>query len=136
MKLLPNADKIVTRQVDLRLRRLMGQHRLDDMLNPNVWQRDEQQVLAVLSTKLSSSGIRLIGFDIERVVPPPEIARAQNQAIAIRQYDAAIRDSAPETRRLLTYDPLFQELFVLQATRPGMWPGPSQAQSNRRLRGS
>lgn len=118
LRALPMADKMLQRQVDLTLRRLVGDHTVQDMFRPSLRTRLERQVLSTIQPNLTAVGIRVMGIDLETVSLPNEVASAFNQAKAIQTLDAVLRQSDPATRSVITHAHEYEELLAWEKLFP------------------
>lgn len=98
---LPNAERAITRNVDLGLRRLVGGVTARDLFNPAVRDRLERQLSQVLIDKLSPLGISFNALNLQTIELPAEVAEALNKARAIETLDGAIRQVDPTTREVV-----------------------------------
>lgn len=98
---LPNAERAITRNVDLGLRRLVGGVTARDLFNPAVRDRLERQLSQVLIDKLSPLGISFNTLNLQTIELPAEVAEALNKARAIETLDGAIRQVDPTTREVV-----------------------------------
>ncbi len=98
---LPNAEKAISRNVDLCLRKLIGNHVVSDIFNPTIRERLERQLSQVVIDRLKPLGIILNGINFQTIELPNEVAEALNKAKAIETLDGAIRQTDPTTREVV-----------------------------------
>jgi regulator of protease activity HflC (stomatin/prohibitin superfamily) len=98
---LPNAEKAITRNADIQLRKLVGSHSLRDLFNPATRESFEQQLSQTMADRLKPLGIMLNGLNLQVIELPPEVAEAMNKAKAIETLDGAIRQIDATTREVV-----------------------------------
>jgi regulator of protease activity HflC (stomatin/prohibitin superfamily) len=96
-----NADKAITRNADILLRKLVGHHSVRDLFNPAIRDRLERRLSQVMAAKLKPLGIAFNGLNLQSIELPPEVAEALNKAKAIETLDGAIRQLDPATREVV-----------------------------------
>lgn len=95
---LPNAEKAISRQVDIQLRKLIGSYTLRDLFDPACRERLERQLSQTLADHLKPMGIAFKSLNLQAIELPNEVAEALNKAKAIETLDGAIRQIDPTTR--------------------------------------
>ncbi len=98
---LPNAEKAITRNVDLCLRKLVGNLPIQELFKPAIRERLERQLSQVIIDRLKPLGIALNGINLQTITLPNEVAEALNKAKAIETLDGAIRHIDPTTREVV-----------------------------------
>lgn len=98
---LPNAEKAIGRNVDIYLRKLIGNQRLQDLFDPQLRERLERQLNRVITDRLKGAGIVFKGLNVQVIELPQEVAEALNKAKAIETLDGAIRHLDPTTREVV-----------------------------------
>lgn len=98
---LPNAERAIARNVDLGLRRLVGNYPARDLFNPHLRDRLERQLNQLLADKLAPLGIGFNSLNLQTIELPAEVAEALNKAKAIEAIDGAIRQVDPTTREVV-----------------------------------
>lgn len=98
---LPNAEKGLSRNVDILLRKLVGNYSVKDLFNPPLRERIERQLNQTLTDKLKPLGIAFNNLNLQAIELPPELAEAFNKAKAIETLDGAIRHLDPTTREVV-----------------------------------
>lgn len=98
---LPNAEKAITRNADILLRKLVGSHPVADLFNPAIRDRLERQLSRMMIDKLKGLGIALNNLNLQSIELPGEVAEALNKAKAIEMLDGAIRQVDPTTREVV-----------------------------------
>ncbi len=101
LRSLPNAEKTITRKIDIYLRKLIGSHSLGDLFNPNLRERVERQLGHLLTDSLKPLGIAFNDLNLQAIELPPDVAEAFNKAKAIETLDGAIRQLDPSTREII-----------------------------------
>lgn len=95
---LPNASRAITRNVDIGLRKLMGNYTAQELFKPNLRERIERQLNQLVADKIKGLGIVLSSFNLQAIQLPAEVAEALNKAKAIEALDSAIRQVDSTTR--------------------------------------
>jgi regulator of protease activity HflC (stomatin/prohibitin superfamily) len=98
---LPNAQKPIGRNVDILLRKLVGEVTARDLFNPVVRDRLERRLTQLLTDRLRPLGIAGNGFNLQAIELPVEVVEALNKAKAIETLDGAIRQLDPTTREVV-----------------------------------
>lgn len=98
---LPNAEKAITRNADIYLRKLVGDHTVSDLFKPAVRERIERQLSQLLAERLKPMGIAFNGLNLQAINLPQEVTEALNKAKAIETLDSAIRQLDPTTREVV-----------------------------------
>ncbi len=98
---LPNAEKAIARNVDLGLRRLIGDYPATELFNPAVRDRLERQLSQFIADKLAPLGVAVNGLNLQTIELPADVAEALNKAKAIATLDNAIRQLDPTTREVV-----------------------------------
>lgn len=98
---LPNAEKAITRNADICLRKLVGDHTVSDLFKPALRERIERQLSQLLAERLKPMGIAFNGLNLQAINLPQEVAEALNKAKAIETLDSAIRQLDPTTREVV-----------------------------------
>jgi regulator of protease activity HflC (stomatin/prohibitin superfamily) len=98
---LPNAGRAITRQVDIHLRKLVGNYPVQELFKPAVRERVERQLKQLVADKVKDLGIVLTGFNLQAIELPAEVIEALNKAKAIASLDSAIRQVDPTTREII-----------------------------------
>jgi regulator of protease activity HflC (stomatin/prohibitin superfamily) len=98
---LPNAQKPIGRNVDILLRKLVGEVTVRDLFNPVVRDRLERRMTQLLTDRLRPLGIAYNGLDLQAIELPVEVVEALNKAKAIETLDGAIRQLDPTTREVV-----------------------------------
>lgn len=98
---LPNAQKPIGRNVDILLRKLVGEVTVRDLFNPVVRDRLERRMTQLLTDRLRPLGIAYNGLDLQAIELPVEVVEALNKAKAIETLDGAIRQLDPTTREVM-----------------------------------
>lgn len=98
---LPNAEKAITRNADILLRKLIGSHPVPDLFNPAIRERLERQLSRLMVDKLKALGIALNNLNLQSIELPGEVSEALNKAKAIEMLDGAIRQIDPTTREVV-----------------------------------
>lgn len=98
---LPNAEKAITRNADIQLRKLAGSYTVRDLFNPVTRETFEQQLSRVVAERLKPLGIVLNGLNLQVIDLPQEVAEAMNKAKAIETLDGALRQVDPTTREVV-----------------------------------
>jgi regulator of protease activity HflC (stomatin/prohibitin superfamily) len=98
---LPNAENGIARNVDLCLRRMVGNYTVRDMFNPALRERLERQLSQLLADKLTPLGIAFNSINLQTIELPPEVADAFSKAKAIETLDGTIRHLDPTTREVV-----------------------------------
>lgn len=98
---LPKAGGSVTRNVDIFLRKLVGNYPVQELFKPATRERIERQLNQLVADKVRGLGIVLSGFNLQAIEIPPEVAEALNKAKAIEALDGAIRQVDPTTREVI-----------------------------------
>jgi regulator of protease activity HflC (stomatin/prohibitin superfamily) len=101
LRALPNAEKTISRQIDIHLRKLVGDYSLRDLFNPTRRERLERQLNQALADHLKPMGIVFKGLNLQAIELPNEVAEALNKAKAIETLDGAIRQLDPTTREVV-----------------------------------
>ncbi len=101
LRSLPNADKIIARQTDICLRKLIGEQTVQDLFNPTARQQLESQLNQLLAERLKPLGLAFSGLSLQAIDLPREVADALNKARAIATLDGAIRQLDPTTREVV-----------------------------------
>jgi regulator of protease activity HflC (stomatin/prohibitin superfamily) len=96
-----NAEKAITRNADIFLRKLIGGHNLGDLFNPALRERLERQLNHLLADKLKPLGITFNGLNLQAIDLPAELSEAVTKAKAIETLDSAIRHLDPATRDII-----------------------------------
>lgn len=95
---LPNANRAIMRNVDIGLRKLVGNYTGEDLFKPNIRARIERQLHQWVADHVSNLGIVLSSLNLQAIELPKEVAEAFNKAKAIEALDGAIRQIDPTTR--------------------------------------
>jgi regulator of protease activity HflC (stomatin/prohibitin superfamily) len=95
------AEKAITRNVDIFLRKLVGGHTVSDLFNPGLRERLERQLNHLLADKLKPLGITFNGLNLQAIDLPPELTEAMTKARAIETLDGAVRHLDPATRDII-----------------------------------
>lgn len=98
---LPNAQKPIGRNVDILLRKLVGEVTARDLFNPVVRDRLERRLTQLLTDRVRPLGIACNGFNLQAIELPVEVVEALNKARAIETLDGAIRQLDPTTREVV-----------------------------------
>lgn len=98
---LPQAERAITRHVDICLRKLVGGYDLADLFRPAIRERLERQLGRLLAERLQPLGINFSGLNLLALELPVEVAEALNKARAIRTLDEALRQADPATREIM-----------------------------------
>ena len=98
---LQQAERAITRSVDIFLRQLNGVHPVQELFNPSVRQRLERHAGQLVSDKLKPLGIVFNGLNLQTIELPSEVAEALNKAKAIETLDSAIQRIDPTTREVV-----------------------------------
>ena len=98
---LPNSEKAIRRNVDIALRKLVGDYALQDLFKPTTRERIERQLSQIVAERLKPVGIVLVGLNLQAIDLPGEVAEALNKAKAIVALDGAIRQLDPTTREVV-----------------------------------
>ncbi len=98
---LPNAEKAISRNVDVYLRKLVGNYVVYDLFNPATRERLERHLNQLLADRLKPLGIVFKGLNLQVIELPTEVAEALNKAKAIETLDGAIRRLDPTTREVV-----------------------------------
>ncbi len=98
---LPNAEKGIRRNVDIALRKLIGDYALQELFKPTTRERIERQLSQTVAERLKPAGIVLAGLNLQVIDLPGEVAQALNKAKAIVALDGAIRQLDPTTREVV-----------------------------------
>jgi regulator of protease activity HflC (stomatin/prohibitin superfamily) len=98
---LPNAEKAITRNVDIHLRKLVGGQSVRELFNPTIRERLERQLSQLLADRLKPMGIAFNGLNLQTLELPAEVAEALNKAKAIETLDGTIRQLDPTTREVV-----------------------------------
>ena len=101
LRSLPNADKAISRQVDIGLRQLLGHYTTQDLFKPTSRDRLERQLGELVADRLRGLGIVLAGLNLQAIELPAEVTEAINKAKAIEALDSAIRQLDPATREIV-----------------------------------
>ena len=96
-----NAEKAITRGVDITLRKLVGDYAVQELFKPVIRERIERQLSQVVAKRVAPLGITLIGLDLQVIELPQEIAEALNKAKAISTLDSTVRQLDPTTREII-----------------------------------
>ncbi len=120
LRSLPNAERIITRQVDILLRRLVGQIPLRGLFLPSTRRRLEHQLNLLLAENLRPLGIDWLGISLQTIDLPREIVQALNKARAIETLDEAIRRLDPTTRQIVQGAYRLDELIHWDSYLPGL----------------
>ncbi len=96
-----DAQKTISRNVDICLRKLVGGHTTHDLFNPAIRERLERRLLQLLANRLQASGIVFNGLNLQAIELPQEVIEALNKAKAIKTLDGAIRQLDPTTREVV-----------------------------------
>jgi regulator of protease activity HflC (stomatin/prohibitin superfamily) len=98
---LPNAEKAISRNVDLLLRRFVGTHTINQLFDPVIREQVEQQLGQILAAKLKPLGIVFNGLNLQTIELPKEVTEAMNKAKAIKTLDSTLRRIDPTTREVV-----------------------------------
>ncbi|HEX9923700.1 MAG TPA: SPFH domain-containing protein [Anaerolineae bacterium] len=98
---LPNAQKPIGRNVDILMRKLVGEVTARDLFNPVVRDRLERRLTQLLTDRVRSLGIACNGLNLQAIELPVEVVEALNKAKAIETLDGAIRQLDPTTREVV-----------------------------------
>lgn len=98
---LPNAQKAIGRNVDILLRKLVGEVTAQDLFNPVIRDRLERRLTQLLTDRVRPLGIACNGFNLQAIELPVEVVEALNKAKAIETLDGAIRQLDPTTREVV-----------------------------------
>lgn len=98
---LPHADKVIARNVDIALRKLVGDYTVQDLFKPAVRERIERQLSQVTVDRLKPMGIVPFSLNLQVIELPREVAEALNKAKAIEALDGTIRQLDPTTREVV-----------------------------------
>lgn len=98
---LANAEKAITRNTDICLRKLVGDYTVADLFKPATRERIERQMSQLLADRLKPLGIVFNGLNLQALDLPQEVAEAFNKAKAIETLDGAIRQIDPTTREVV-----------------------------------
>jgi regulator of protease activity HflC (stomatin/prohibitin superfamily) len=101
LRALPNAEKAITRNADIQLRKLVGSHTVRDLFKPTTRALFEQQLSQTLAERLKPLGIAFNGLNLQVIELPQEVAEAMNKAKAIETLDGAIRQIDVTTREVV-----------------------------------
>jgi regulator of protease activity HflC (stomatin/prohibitin superfamily) len=101
LRSLPNAEKAIARQADICLRRLIGDHTMQDLFRPATRERIERHLSQLLSERLHPLGIVVRSLYLQAIDLPQDVAEALNKAKAIETLDSTIRQLDPTTREVV-----------------------------------
>lgn len=101
LRSLTNAEKAITRQTDICLRKLVGDYAVADLFKPTTRERVERQMSQLLADRLKPLGVVFNGLNLQAIELPQEVAEAFNKAKAIETLDGAIRQVDPTTREVV-----------------------------------
>lgn len=115
---LPTAEKAISRNADIYLRKLVGDQGLQDLFKPATRERIERQLSQLLADRLKSTGIGFNGLSLQVIDLPREVAEALNRAKAIETLDSAIRQLDPATREVMRSAYQLEEILRWEAHLP------------------
>jgi regulator of protease activity HflC (stomatin/prohibitin superfamily) len=98
---LPNASRAITRNIDICLRRLVGNYTVQELFKPIIRGRIERQLTQLVADRLRGLGIVLSSLNLQAIELPNEVAEALNKAKAIEALDGVIRQIDPTTREVV-----------------------------------
>jgi regulator of protease activity HflC (stomatin/prohibitin superfamily) len=98
---LANAEKAITRNADIQLRKLVGSQTVRDLFNPANREGIEQQLSRIMAERLNPLGISFNGLNLQVIDLPHEVAEAMNKAKAIETLDGALRQVDTTTREVV-----------------------------------
>jgi len=98
---LSNAEKAISRNTDICLRKLAGDYPVSDLFNPAIRERIERRLSQLLADRLKPLGIVFNGLNLQVIDLPREVSDALNKAKAIETLDGAIRQLDPTTREVV-----------------------------------
>ena len=101
LRSLPKAEKAITRNADILLRKLIGSHPVRDLFNPAIRDRLERQLSQLIIDRLKPLGIALNSINLQTIQLPYEVAEALNKSKAIETLDGAIRQLDPTPREVV-----------------------------------
>ncbi len=101
LRSLPIADRAMSRNADIYLRKLIGNHPVRDLFSSTIRERLERQLSQLMIDRLKPLGIALNGVNLQTIELPEEVAEALNKAKAIETLDGAIRQVDPTTREVV-----------------------------------
>ena len=96
-----HGDKAIARNVDIFLRKFMGDYVTQDLFKPAIRERIERQLNQVVAERLKTLGIVLNGLNLQAIELPGEVTEAFNKAKAIETLDGTIRQLDPTTRKIV-----------------------------------
>ena len=96
-----NAEKAITRNIDINLRRMVGAQQLSDLFKPAVRERLERQLSQLLADQLKPMGITFNKLNLQNIELPHEVTEALNKAKAMETLDNTIRHLDPATREVV-----------------------------------
>jgi regulator of protease activity HflC (stomatin/prohibitin superfamily) len=111
LRALPGAERSLERQVDIALRRLIGDYTLVELFKPAIRDRIERQLSGTVANRLKPAGVVVNEIDLQAMDLPLELATALNQARAIEALDAVIRHSDAATREVVSGAHKLEELL-------------------------
>lgn len=95
------AEAALSRNIDLAMRRIVGDYALAELFKPAIRERIERQVGQVVADKVKVAGVALTTFDLQVLELPGEVAEALNKAKAIETLDGTLRRLDPATREIV-----------------------------------
>jgi regulator of protease activity HflC (stomatin/prohibitin superfamily) len=98
---LANAEKAIVRNVDIHVRKLVGNYPVRELFNPATRDRLERQLGQLMADRLKPLGIVFNALNLQVIELPGELAEAFNKAKAIETLDGAIRQLDPTTREVV-----------------------------------
>jgi regulator of protease activity HflC (stomatin/prohibitin superfamily) len=101
LRSLPDAGRTIARNVDICLRKLVGNYTVQDLFKLTIRERIERQLGQLVADRLKGLGIALTSLNLQAIELPDEVAEALNKAKAIEALDGAIRQLDPTTREVV-----------------------------------
>ncbi len=98
---LPQAEKAITRNIDIGLRKLVGSYAIPDLFNPATREQLERRLAQTVVDRLKPAGIAFKSLNLQAIELPREVTEALNKAKAIETLDGAIRQLDPTTREVV-----------------------------------
>ena len=95
------ADRAIARQVDILLRKLVGDYTVQDLFKPAIRERIERQLSQLVAEQSKLLGIEVLGLNLQALDLPHEVAEALNKAKAMATLDGTIRQLDPATRQIV-----------------------------------
>ena len=98
---LQHAERAISRNVDLALRRRLGNHTTPQLFNPSLRCELEEQLNHSITPRLKPLGVALNGINLQEIELPAEVTDALNKATALTALDHVIRDMDPASREIV-----------------------------------